>query len=237
MKKMTEGGLFLLASAAVVAGFYLLTGSQGEVQAQPTEKPTPQQEYCPIIEQAARFEKSRAKKDSESYIQLVDSQLDVAGQANRLWYQHFWSHSAFQYAFYDIDKDGSQELLIGSSSEVNAIYSLKAGKPSLQLIGSFDTVGGLRSSLEILQDGTIIQSEWNNYSSDIHATAYRLKNDQVKAGKDVWLTFESGKTAKGMLKNPSDHLDLSKLKWQSFAQGAEKTVSASGGKDQTGFSS
>ena len=116
--------------------------------------------YQEVLDRGARLESERAKNDTDGYVQYLDSQLDKGNDENHMWYHHAYSGTNFQYAFYDIDHDGTDELLIGDSTSISGIFSLVDGKPEFQLAGIIATVGGSRTALKLLQDGTIVYSYW-----------------------------------------------------------------------------
>lgn len=186
------------------------------------------------MDRGARLESERAKNDTDGYVQYLDSQLDKGSDENHMWYHHAYSGTNFQYAFYDIDHDGTEELLIGNSESISGIFSLVNGKPEFQLAGIIATVGGSRTALKLLQDGTIIYSYWQSIDPDMTVRAYKLSNGKVeKVGNEATVQFNTDQTAESSLGLTSPAVDLTKLTWENFP---EVSTSASSSQEDTSSS-
>ena len=107
------------------------------------------------------------------------------------------------YAFYDIDKNGVNELLLSTSTEgVHSIYGLKNNTPA-QLIFS-----EIRFFLSIYEDGSVIQ--FGLWSRGSHFTRYQFKNGIFQMIQE--------KTVVGSNINPFDmshtrHISIQNLQW------------------------
>lgn len=127
-------------------------------------------------------------------------------------------HASY-YTFYDIDNNGSKELLTGHLSETGiyylaAIYYLKNGQPTYLAQSFVASAGGRREGTAIYTDGTVAYYFWHSASGDGYARLYQLLADnsghQVLDAQDFeaiqFPDYGKGRT----------ELDINTLDWRSF---------------------
>lgn len=141
------------------------------------------------------------------------------------------SKDSLRYAFYDIDSNGTMELLTATQNNdgsmfLYGVYYINGGTPTLLTEGF---VGGTaaRSAITIYTDGAILGYGWSSGTGDGGGTLYELQknNTEAKEAKtisdlnvindDVNATF--GKTS-------SEVLDLKTLEWQQFEENTSTTA-------------
>lgn len=82
-----------------------------------------------------------------------------------------------QYTLVDIDKNGVSELIVGRIEQVEAIYYLKLGQPTLIAAHRADSSSDLQQNVVVYQDGKIFSSEWSSTDGKGIARTYQLKKD------------------------------------------------------------
>lgn len=82
-----------------------------------------------------------------------------------------------QYSFADINKDGKDELLIGSPERVHAIYYLNnTDQPVFAISAGTYAKGGYLSDMKIYSDGTIYCQQFQRMRPEAKAETYEIKN-------------------------------------------------------------
>lgn len=118
------------------------------------------------------------------------------------------------YAFYDIDGNGTKELLTGVSSnneqaQAVAVYYLKNGVSTYLAHSEVQPVGGGRSGFRINSDGTVTQLQWLSQNGEGTQTTYKLAADNSGASVIEEKPFKVGQDV------PADTgLDLTNFDWQ-----------------------
>ena len=180
---------------------------------------------------------SEGAKGRDAVSSAVDAQLplDVANISknateNQMWKSSYsLSQGNLQYAFYDIDQDGVDEMLIGTPQEVNGIFSLHDDKPELQLTGMNASAGGIRTKIFVLQDGTIVYSV--NYSNepDITAMIYKLSNGTAQQQGEQYSIYQedTAQAAIASLGLTTPTLDLTSLSWENFPAASSSSAEQS----------
>lgn len=132
--------------------------------------------------------------------------------------------NTLRYAFCDIDKNGTMELLTAAensdgSTFLYGVYYINDGTPTLLTEGF---VGGTaaRSAVNIYTDGTILGYSWSSGTGDGGGTLYKLQKDNTTAieveSKEFTEIYEMNINE---LFGKSDKvLDLSNLEWKKFEQ-------------------
>ncbi|MGE9833394.1 hypothetical protein [Streptococcus orisratti] len=128
---------------------------------------------------------------------------------------------ATMYAFYDIDKNGTRELLTGYKTSEGqpfllAIYYLQNGVSTYLSRSYVASAGGDRESTGIYTDGTVYFVQWLSGTGEGTAYLYQLRADNsgynivqeepFKVGPDNTPSFMRGRT----------EIDLSQLDWKEF---------------------
>ncbi|MCO4598337.1 hypothetical protein Si056_01685 [Streptococcus infantarius subsp. infantarius] len=130
---------------------------------------------------------------------------------------------ATNYAYYDIDGNGQDELFSGrywestGTIEFAALYYDNNGVADFLAQSYVATAGGYREAANIYTDGTIITAKWTSTGTEMEDTQYQLRADNsgidtiksatVPIGKDVELTDYFDVKNKEMF-------DFSVLDWQ-----------------------
>ena len=116
------------------------------------------------------------EQDEKAYASTLDSlKKDTSeGRANL-------------YAFYDIDGNGTKELLTGHYFKgqyyLAAIYYLNQGVSTYLAQSRVASAGGSREVTTIYTDGTVFYAQWHSLSPDAKGYLYRLRSDN--SGIDV----------------------------------------------------
>ena len=76
--------------------------------------------------------------------------------------QTLGSTNEWHYAFWDLNQDGSDELLIGDVKTIAAVYYLKDKQPTLLHVAYVASAGGYRSSLEAYDNGQLAYASWQS---------------------------------------------------------------------------
>lgn len=141
--------------------------------------------FTPIIDAYAALEQSNYTSFDKDII--GDSLLTAIGGRS----YNFGPNPTLMYAFYDINSDGLQELLIGANETISGIYALQNGTPvSVIQVES-------RHNLSLLMDSDgkcVIEHSWGHMG---YATEFFYKIDED--GKLVTLDklFTNGDVKKG----------------------------------------
>lgn len=137
-----------------------------------------------------------------------------------------------QYSFYDINNDKQEELIIGESSGfISSIYTLKNNKPVFVKGAGMPSVGAMRLSLSIYQDGTIRFISGYGTNPNWEASSYQIKDGNVVEKEKANFIFGQGTDIAKLLNITSDIVNLEKVTWhdlRNFNQGEDyKSTTAS----------
>ena len=160
MKKI----LVLLLSGAI----FLCACSPKEDHSSPSSTPKPSKQ--------SQASSDSIEQDEKVYASTLDSlKKDTSeGRANL-------------YAFYDIDGNGTKELLTGhyfkGQNYLAAIYYLKQGVSTYLAQSRVASAGGSREATTIYTDGTVFYAQWHSLSPDAKGYLYQLRSDN--SGIDV----------------------------------------------------
>ncbi|MGT2926112.1 hypothetical protein [Streptococcus cuniculipharyngis] len=134
------------------------------------------------------------------------------------------------YAFYDINGDGTKELITGATpngSEIryaDSIYYLKDGVPTL--LAFVDVKSGVHGGFSVLPDGRVSQVSWVTKRGTGTEKIY-----QFSAEKNDWVLVEEKGFTVGNPNEAYTLLDSSKLDWRklnkSSQAGSKSPISAS----------
>ena len=148
------------------------------------------------------------------------------------------------YTFYDIDKNGTNELITGHHSDgayyLEAIYYLNQGTSTYLAQSKVASAGGSRESATIYTDGTVFYAQWHSLSPDAKGYLYRLRSDN--SGIDVLkeadfqiagVDSNSEKSVDSVFGLASKkEVDLSSLKWKDI-EDYQATTSVENRKEQS----
>lgn len=137
------------------------------------------------------------------------------------------------FAYADLNKDGVEELLIGVEQSngdyfISGLYYLVNEKPILLAEGFVASHGGARNSMNIYNDGDILELSWSSGTGEGRGVLYHLNSSQQAASK----VQEQDIRVPG---NKSLHSDFGKaeaklmnfkqLDWQKFESSTSRTIS------------
>lgn len=124
-----------------------------------------------------------------------------------------------QYAFYDINKDGQDELILRDQYTLIAIYTLQDDKPVLAKAGGVAGSGGERRILTIYDNGTFVYNNFHSPRPEAHATNYRITNDgKIEEIKQVDYDLQETKDPAPLLGLDNEkELDIESFDWKNLA--------------------
>lgn len=133
-----------------------------------------------------------------------------------------------QYSFYDINKDGQDELILRDKYAIIAIYSLQNDKPVLLKAGGVAGSGGERRILTIYDNGTFIYNNFHSPRPEAHATNYRITPEgQAEEVKQVDYDLQDTRDPAPLLGlDKEKELDIETFAWQALAPTPAKQESA-----------
>lgn len=182
------------------------------------EKASPEEQYASVIERFGRLFAS-----GYDVLQEIAGGLD-SEEVEVMHYIADMSSAGIvtgHYAFYDINQDGTDELLIGNADGLSAIYTLKDGKPVFVKGAGVPQVGGLRSILTIFQDGLIMYVVGYSTDPNWHALAYQIQSGEIIEVKQREFTQFQGIDPVEVLEISSERVDLTTLAWTAIASTAK----------------
>lgn len=130
--------------------------------------------------------------------------------------QTLGSTNEWKYAFWDLNQDGSDELLIGDGKTIAAVYYLKNNQPTLLHVAYVASAGGYRSSLDVFDNGQIVYATWQSLNPEMELSLYSLEKGEAKEEKKATIQIGGKKTAEQALGISAKRLDLTKLDWKNF---------------------
>ncbi|HFH9836741.1 TPA: DUF6287 domain-containing protein [Streptococcus suis] len=135
------------------------------------------------------------------------------------------SKDSLRYAFYDIDGNGTMELLTATQNNdgsmfLYGVYYINGSTPTLLTEGF---IGGTaaRSAITIYTDGTVLGYGWSSGTGDGGGTLYELQknNTEAKEAKTISdLNVGNDDVDARFGKTSSDVLKLESLDWQQFEE-------------------
>lgn len=179
-----------------------------------SQEVTPQEYYAEIIDKYAQLSSAGLSGITTLF---ADSDNDELVSARFVAEASSYGHTK-QYAFYDINHDMIDELLIGTADSITAVYYLEDEEPTIIKAAGVASSGGLRASLEIYQNGSIVYTEGNSFSPNWTATNYQIKNGQLVQETQVYYTFGKSDVEDLLGLIGQTKVDLTTLSWQDFAK-------------------
>ena len=221
MKNKSNG--FVLVCVAFLLVACSQKSSKIEKAAETTEQTTtietkvnPEEQYASVIEKFTKLSTS-GYDVLESVVEGAESQEAIVMN-----YMAEIRNNGYvkQYAFYDINNDKSDELIIGDADFISAIYTLKGDKPVFVKGAGTASAGGMRSSLAIFQDGTLMYLAGSGTDPNWEVASYQLKDGEVVEVKKSAFTQFQGTDPAEVLEISSEKVDFTKLIWKSFVPSA-----------------
>lgn len=149
--------------------------------------------------------------------------------------QTLGSTNEWKYAFWDLNQDGSDELLIGDGKTIAAVYYLKNNQPTLLHVAYVASAGGYRSSLDLFDNGQIVYATWQSLNPEMELTLYSLGKGEVKEEKKATIQIGGKETAEQALGISAKKLDLTKLDWKNFDGSGDKSTAKAEEKKYASF--
>ncbi|MEY8463663.1 DUF6287 domain-containing protein [Streptococcus merionis] len=178
-------------------------------------------------------ESSQTPNSEEAYAKVIeDFQTLKTGDTNLNVPLDSWTVETvintpeeINYAFYDINKDGVDEMLVSAQQSERyllALYYLKDSQPSVLGESYAASHGGARSSVSIYQDGAVLVDKWSSGNGNGIASAYQIQSaGATETGSVTYQRREFNATDLGLT---GEVLDLDSVMWKSFL--GEKTESS-----------
>ena len=137
------------------------------------------------------------------------------------------------YSYADLNQDGVQELLIGDEQSngdyfISGLYYLVNEKPILLAEGFVASHGGARNSMNIYNDGDILELSWSSGTGEGRGALYHLNSSQQAASKvqEQDIRVPGNKSLHSDFgKAEADLMNFKQLDWQKFENSTSTTVS------------
>ena len=153
---------------------------------------------------ALQNELKKIEATSEEYAYVFN--LQTLGSTNE-WHDAFW----------DLNQDGSDELLIGDVKTIAAVYYLKDKQPTLLHVAYVASAGGYRSSLEAYDNGQLAYASWQSTQPEMELILYSLEKGEAKEEKKATIQIGGKETVEQALGISAKKLELTKLDWKKIA--------------------
>ena len=138
-----------------------------------------------------------------------------------------------RYAYADLNQDGVEELLIGVEQSngdyfISGLYYLVNEKPILLAEGFVAGHGGARNSMNIYNDGDILELSWSSGTGEGRGVLYHLNSSQQAASKvqEQDIRVPGNKSLHSDFgKAEADLMNFKQLDWQKFENSTSTTIS------------
>ena len=137
------------------------------------------------------------------------------------------------FAYSDLNQDGVEELLIGVEQSngdyfISGLYYLVNEKPILLAEGFVASHGGARNSMNIYNDGDILELSWSSGTGEGRGVLFHLNSSQQAASKvqEQDIRVSGNKSLHSDFgKAEADLMNFKQLDWQKFENSTSTTVS------------
>ena len=137
------------------------------------------------------------------------------------------------FAYADLNKDGLEELLIGVEQSngdyfISGLYYLVNEKPILLAEGFVAGHGGARNSMNIYNDGDILELSWSSGTGEGRGVLYHLNSSQQAASKvqEQDIRVPGNKSLHSDFgKAEAELMNFKQLDWQKFESSTSTTIS------------
>ena len=137
------------------------------------------------------------------------------------------------FAYADLNKDGVEELLIGVEQSnggyyISGLYYLVNEKPILLAEGFVAGHGGARNSMNIYNDGDILELSWSSGTGEGRGALYHLNSSQQAASKvqEQDIRVPGNKSLHSDFgKAEAELMNFKQLDWQKFESSTSTTIS------------
>lgn len=193
------------------------------------KKDTGQKNYQEVLDRYRAYAAAITAKDQtalQDELKKIDATSEEYAYVFNL--QTLGSTNEWHYAFWDLNQDGNDELLIGDGKTIAAVYYLKDKQPTLLHVAYVASAGGYRSSLEAYDNGQLAYASWQSTQPEIELTLYSLGKGEAKEEKKATIQIGGKQTAEQALGISAKKLDLTKLDWKNFdgTGGSKSTAKA-----------
>ena len=181
------------------------------------KKDTGQKNYQEVLDRYKAYATAINAKDQtalQNELKKIEATSEEYAYVFNL--QTLGSTNEWKYAFWDLNQDGSDELLIGDGKTIAAVYYLKDKQPTLLHVAYVASAGGYRSSLDLFDNGQIVYATWQSLNPEMELTLYSLGKGEVKEEKKATIQIGGKETAEQALGISAKKLDLTKLDWKNF---------------------
>lgn len=136
------------------------------------------------------------------------------------------------FAYADLNKDGVEELLIGVEQSngdyfISGLYYLVNEKPILLAEGFVASHGGARNSMNIYNDGDILELSWSSGTGEGRGVLFHLNSSQQAASKvqEQDIRVPGNKSLHSDFgKAEADLMNFKQLDWQKFENSTSTTI-------------
>ena len=181
------------------------------------KKDTGQKNYQEVLDRYKAYAVAITAQDQtalQNELKKIDATSEEYAYVFNL--QTLGSTNEWHYAFWDLNQDGSDELLIGDVKTIAAVYYLKDKHPTLLHVAYVASAGGYRSSLDVFDNGQIVYATWQSINPEMELSLYSLGKGEAKEEKRATIQIGGDQTAEQALGISAKKLDLSKLDWKTF---------------------
>ena len=181
------------------------------------KKDTGQKNYQEVLDRYRAYAAAITAKDQtalQNELKKIDATSEEYAYIFNL--QTLGSTNEWRYAFWDLNQDGNDELLIGDGKTIAAVYYLKDKQPTLLHVAYVASAGGYRSSLDVFDNGQIVYATWQSLNPEMELTLYSLGKGEAKEEKKATIQIGGKETAEQALGISAKKLDLTKLDWKNF---------------------
>lgn len=140
-----------------------------------------------------------------------------------------------QYSFADINKDGKDELLIGSPEKVHAIYYLNnTDQPVFAISAGTSAKGGYLTDMKIYSDGTIYCQQFQRMRPEAKAETYEIKNGAFNQTQSVDFSMADTKDGTSLVGLSGASLfELGQESWKDFSDSNDSLTSTNEAKNDS----
>lgn len=182
------------------------------------KKDTGQKNYQEVLDRYKAYATAINAKDQtalQNELKKIEATSEEYAYVFNL--QTLGSTNEWHYAFWDLNQDGSDELLIGDVKTIAAVYYLKDKQPTLLHVAYVASAGGYRSSLEAYDNGQLAYASWQSTQPEMELILYSLEKGEAKEEKKATIQIGGKETVEQALGISAKKLELTKLDWKKIA--------------------
>ena len=164
------------------------------------KKDTGQKNYQEVLDRYKAYATAINAKDQtalQNELKKIEATSEEYAYVFNL--QTLGSTNEWHYAFWDLNQDGSDELLIGDVKTIAAVYYLKDKQPTLLHVAYVASAGGYRSSLEAYDNGQLAYASWQSTQPEMELILYSLEKGEAKEEKKATIQIGGKETVEQAL--------------------------------------